>query len=67
MARHELLDEERRRMALERLMDSLENGEIDAVEDLSAEEVALLMSRARPGESLGDLFDRVRQPARGRE
>lgn len=67
MARHEKPDEERRRLALEELIAAVERGEIDAVEDLSREEVSLLLARARPGESLEDLFDRLRQPVRERD
>jgi hypothetical protein len=51
---------ERRRIELERLVEAVENGEIDALEDLTEEEVALLLTRARPEESLQDLFDRLR-------
>lgn len=67
MAQNEYADVERRRLALERLIESVEAGEIDAVEDLSPEEVSLLLSHARTGESLEDLLDRLRQPAHERD
>ena len=67
MTQHEHAEAERRRLALERLIESVEAGEIDAIEDLSPEEVSLLLSHARPGESLEDLFDRLRQPAHERD
>ena len=67
MAQHENAEAERDRLALGRLIESVERGEIDAVEDLTPEEVSLLLSRARPGESLEDLFDRLRQPAPERD
>lgn len=67
MARHESVEQERARLDLDRLLAALEEGRIDALEDLTRHEVALLLSRARPGESLQDLFDRVRQPQGGRE
>jgi hypothetical protein len=67
MARHENAEAERRRLALEQLIEALESGEIEALEDLSREEVSLLLARARPGESLEDLFDRLRQPVRDRD
>lgn len=63
MPRHETESEARHRRALERLLESVENGAVEAIEDLDREEVALLLTRARPGESLQDLFDRLRQPA----
>ena len=66
MARHETIDAERRRQAVERLVEAVERGEIEALEDLTREEVSLLLARARPGESLEDLFDRLRQPTRER-
>lgn len=58
-----LPEAEKRRMDLERLIDAVENGEIEAIEDLTADEVALLLTRARPEESLENLFDRLRGPA----
>lgn len=67
MVRHESVHEERARQELEQLLAAIEEGRIDAIEDLTREEVALLVSRVRPGESLQDLFDRVRQPQGGRE
>ena len=67
MARHENAEAERRRLAIEHLIESVARGEIDALEDLTREEVSLLLSRARPGESLEDLLDRLRQPAHERE
>lgn len=67
MALHEKAEAERRRLTLERLIESVETGEIDSVEDLSTEEVSLLLSRARPGESFEDLLDRLRQPAHERD
>ncbi len=67
MARHEIAEAEVRRLAMERLFEAVENGEIEAVEDLTREEVSMLLARALPGESLEELFDRLRQPARDRE
>jgi hypothetical protein len=67
MAHYENAEVERRRLALERLVESVERGEIDALEDLTPEEVSLLLSHARPGESLEDLLDRLRQPVRERD
>lgn len=63
MAHRESDLEAERRREVERLVESVENGTVDAIEDLSRAEVALLLTRARPGESLEDLFDRLRQPA----
>lgn len=60
-------DAERRRLALERLVESVERGEIEAIEDLTPEEVSLLLSQARSGESLEDLLDRLRQPSHERD
>ena len=48
------------RTELERLIEAVENGEVDAIEDLTREEVALLLACGRPEESLQDLFDRLR-------
>jgi hypothetical protein len=52
---------------MEQLIEAVERGEIEAMEDLTREEVSMLLSRARPGESLEDLFDRLRQPRRERD
>ncbi len=67
MARHETLEQEQKRLAVEELVAAIEGGRIDAIEDLSPKEVALLLTRARPGEALADLFDRVRLPGGERE
>jgi hypothetical protein len=67
MARQEMVGAERRRLAMEQLIEAVERGDIEALEDLTREEVSLLLSRARPGESLEDLFDRLRQPRRDRD
>ena len=53
--------------ALEHLIEAVENGEIEAIEDLTREEISWLLARARPGESLEDLFDRLRGTGRERE
>jgi hypothetical protein len=52
---------DRRRIELERLVEAVECGEVEAIEDLTPDEVALLLTRARPEESLQDLFDRLRR------
>lgn len=57
---------EKRRMELERLVDAVENREIEAIEDLTPDEVALLLAHARPEESLEDLFDRLQRAERER-
>jgi len=62
MPRHETQAEAKQRREIERLVESVENGDVDAIEDLSASEIALLLTRAKPGESLEDLFDRLRSP-----
>jgi hypothetical protein len=67
MPRHESDLEAEHRRVVERLVESVENGTVDALEDLSREEVALLLTRARPGESLEDLFDRLRPTAADRD
>lgn len=61
MTHRETEQEEKHRLELERLIEAVENGEIDAIEDLTREEAALFMTRARPEESLVDLFDRLRR------
>jgi hypothetical protein len=66
MPRKETESEARERRELERLLDAIRNGEIDAIEDLSAREMALLSGQLRDGEALGDLRDRLRQPGRDR-
>jgi len=51
----------------ERLVLAILRGEIGAIEDLEPAQIALLLSRARPAESLEDLFDRLRQPGRDQD
>ncbi len=67
MERNETAQATKRRLALERLIESIENGDVDAIEDLSREEIDMLLARVRPNESLEQLFDRMRQPSRERE
>jgi hypothetical protein len=67
MARQPKIEMERRGTALERLVEAVERGEIESIEDLTREEISWLLARARPGESLEDLFDRLRGPGRERD
>lgn len=64
MVRIETENEQRQRLEFERLVEAIENGEVDSIEDLNTAEIALLTNRTRPGESLEDLFDRLRQASR---
>jgi hypothetical protein len=57
---------EERRMQLERLIEAVENGDVETPEDLTSDEIALLLTRSRPEESLQDLFDRLRRETRAR-
>lgn len=67
MPRHETEAEAKQRREVERLVESVESGAVDAIEDLSASEIGLLLTRAKPGESLEDLFDRLRPGTQSRD
>jgi hypothetical protein len=64
VGRRESESAERRERRMEDLLAAVENGDIEAIEDLTEREVELLLSRSMPGESFEDLLDRLRRPAR---
>jgi hypothetical protein len=66
MSRRETTTEREGRLKLEALLEAIRTGEVDAIEDLKPDEVAMLMTQARKDEAFEDLFDRLRPQMRER-
>jgi len=60
MTTSETTAEREGRLKLEALLEAIRTGEVDAIEDISPGEVAMLMTQARKDETFEDLFDRLR-------